>query len=855
MSLQFLDSFDEHPGMSLSFPADLSVRAILQSDILHCSPDTPLDEAASAMQERCCSSILVLVDGHPVGIWTERDSLSIDFEDSEQFSRPISEVMSKPVAAIQSNTMLRTVAGLFQQKKLRHFLVVDDDNKPLGILSQTDVVKHQALEHYLCLRSVGSVVPKNTPRLPAESTLKEAVHQMQQHATDAILVTYPDSSYGILTERDLVYLIAQQANSQCIGELASRPLQTVPHDMNLYRVRNFLTKNGVRHIGVTNGTELLGLVSFAEIMSNIEASNIGELQNALQVRDRALSTSRRNLRLAERVIDNTLEGVMITDPRGRILSVNPAFTAITGYTEAEVIGETPRVLSSGLHDESFYLNMWRALSANGNWQGEIWNRRSNGELLPEYLSITAIHDENGQVSHYAGMFNDITRLKESEESLRNMAYRDPLTNLPNRRLLDDRLDMAIAQAHRHGTLIGVILIDLDHFKHVNDSLGHAAGDELLIQLAQRITRCVRENDTVARLGGDEFVVVLSEPESADSVRQTAERIIETIRNPLAINDRDLVQTCSLGISVYPENGVDRDTLLKHADAAMYAIKSNGRDGLCEYAPVAHIHSSDHLTLMLNLRQALDNGEMELYYQPVMDNFGQLAGAEALLRWNHPEHGFISPDDFIPLAEDSGLIIPIGDFALRQATEQLASWHAQNMILPEVSINVSGRQLRDHNFIDRVRKTLEQNRIAPTQLVFELTESVLMDKITGARLQDLKNLGVSLALDDFGTGYAALIYLRRFPLDRLKIDRSFVNDMLDAPSDAAIVSALIALTKKLRMQVVAEGVETNSQFEALRNYECGLYQGFLFAPALPAAEFEAQFLAPTVPSPAPTAQNQ
>ncbi|MGK0526120.1 MAG: diguanylate cyclase (GGDEF)-like protein/PAS domain S-box-containing protein [Pseudomonadales bacterium] len=841
MPLQFLNDSGDKLETSLSFPADLSVGEVVQSDILYCSPDTQLNEAAAAMQERQCSSILVMVDGHPAGIWTERDTLSIDFEDPSQFTRPISQVMSKPVATIRSNTMLRSMAALFQQNKLRHFLVVDDDDKLLGILSQTDVVEHQMLEHYLHLRTVGSVVRKGTPRLPAESTLMDAVRKMQQRSTDAILVSYPDDSYGILTERDLVRLIAQRPNSQSIGELASRPLQSLPHDMSLYRARNVLTESGIRHVGVTSDTELLGLVSFSEIMSDIEVAYVRELQDALQVRDCALSTSRRNLQLAERIIENTLEGVIITDLRGRILSVNPAFTKITGYTEAEVIGKTPGILSSGRHGESFYLNMWRDLNAHGHWQGEIWNRKKNGELLPEYLSITTIHGEDGQVSHYAAMFNDITKLKASEESIRNMAYRDPLTDLPNRRLLDDRLDMAIAQAHRHGTLVGVIFIDLDHFKHVNDSLGHGAGDELLVEQARRLELCVRENDTVARLGGDEFVIVLSEPESVESVRQTARRIMETVRTPLLIQGRDLVQTCSLGISVYPDNGVDRETLLKHADGAMYDVKSNGRDGLSAHAPVAHLHSDDHLTLMLSLRQALENGEIQLYYQPLMDSQGQLAGAEALLRWHHPKHGFIPPESFISLAEESGLIIPIGDFVLRQAAEQIARWQNQGLMLPEISINVSGRQLRDHNFINRVKETLEVNRILPAQLVFELTESVLMDKVTGARLQDLKDLGVSLALDDFGTGYAALIYLRRFPLDRLKIDRSFVRDMLDNAPDAAIVSALIRLAKELNLQVVAEGVEKSSQFDALRNYGSDLFQGYLFAPALPATEFEARFL--------------
>lgn len=841
MPLQFLNDFEGESDDALTIPADLSVAEVTQADILYCSPDTPLNEAAATMQERRCSSILVMEDGRPAGIWTERDALSVDFSDPVQFTRPIREVMSAPVATIHGGTMLRAVAALFRQNRLRHFLVVDEADQPLGILSQTDVVAHQGIEHYLHLRTVGSVVRKDIPRLTSELALPEAVASMQQNATDAVLVAYPDDSYGILTERDLVKLIACQSAEQTIGELASRPLQAVPQGMSLYRARNLLTESGIRHIGVTNKAELLGLVSFTEIMSDIEVAYVRELQRALQVRDRALSASRRNLRLAERIIESTLEGVIITDARSRILSVNSAFTKITGYTEAEVIGKTPRVLSSGRHDEKFYTDLWRELNQRGHWQGEIWNRKKNGELLPEFLSITAIRDEQGKVSHYAAMFNDISKLKENEENIRAMAYRDPLTGLPNRRLLDDRLDMAIAQAHRHGRRVGVIFVDLDHFKHVNDGLGHAAGDELLEKLARRLECCVRENDTVARLGGDEFVIVLADPESADDVRQTGKRILRAVRTPLWVQGRELILTCSLGISVYPENGLDREALLKHADAAMYQVKVNGRDGLSTYMPTTQLDSTDHLSLILELRRALDQGKLELHYQPVMDSAERLVGAEALLRWRHPELGLVPPGRFISLAEDSGLIIPIGDFVLREAMEQLARWHDQGLVLPEIAVNISGRQLRDHGFIDRVGKILEEASAPSTRLALELTESVLMDEAVSPQVYALKDLGVSLALDDFGTGYGALTYLKRFPFDRLKIDRSFVHDMLNNASDDAIVSALIGLAQKLNLQVVAEGVENRSQLEALRMHGCDFFQGYVFAPALPASEFEARFL--------------
>lgn len=361
MGLQFLGESDEQLKSSLSFPADFSVAKILKTDVLYCSPSTSLNEAASLMQERNCSSIIVLDNNSPKGIWTEQDALLIDFDDPAQFTRPINEVMSQPVISIHADTLLSSVATQLQKNKLRHFLVVDDDENTLGLLSQSDIVEHQVLEHYLDLRSTASVLRRNIPRLAADTLLSYAVRKMQLSASSAIIINYPDQSYGILTERDLVHLIAQQSSKQTVGDVASRPLICIPHDMSLYRARKTLSERGIRHVGVTQNGELLGLVSFREIMMDVESAYMNELREVLQVRDQALSAAKRNLQLAERVIDSTLEGVIITDPRGRILFVNPAFSKITGYSDAEVIGKTPAILKSGHHNNDFYQSMWLEL--------------------------------------------------------------------------------------------------------------------------------------------------------------------------------------------------------------------------------------------------------------------------------------------------------------------------------------------------------------------------------------------------------------------------------------------------------------------------------------------------------------
>jgi len=824
------------------FHKDLTVGDVVRPNILQCAPTTPLRLAARLMQEATCSSIVVTEGDHPVGIWTERDSLAVDFTNPAACERPIGEVMSCPIMTLPATTSLRAAAAHLRRSGIRHMLAVGPAGEPVGVLSQTDIVSNQGVEHYLHLRTVASAVRQDIPRLPPSTDLAAAAAAMRRDKTDAALVEYEDGEFGILTERDLVRLIAEPMRRPRVGEAASRPLLTVSADASLYRVRSLLLESRIRHVGVTRDGELLGLLSFTDILSGIELAYVRELQTALEERDRALVASRRSLHLAERIIESSLEGIIITDPRGRILTVNPAFTRLTGYSEHEAVGRTPAMLSSGRHGPDFYKAMWKQLNEQGHWQGEIWNRRKNGEVYPEFLSITAITDENGALSHYAAVFNDISTLKESEERIRNLAYYDPLTGLPNRRLLEDRLAMAVAHAHRHGTRLAVLFVDLDRFKQINDSLGHHAGDRVLEVFAQRLLDCVREDDTVARLGGDEFVVILSEVTDAADAARAAERLLSALRAPVEINGQQFVVTCSIGISVYPDDGGSRETLLQQADAAMYRIKQAGRDGCSVYRPEMIQSAGKRLTLENELRMALDRDQLDLYYQPVIDRDGHLHGAEALLRWRHPEQGLVSPATFIPLAEESGLILPIGEWVLEQALAQLRAWDQRGAQIPEVSVNVSGIQFRDPRFVRTVATALERGGLtARKRLILELTETVLMETAAHS-LDALKALGLRLALDDFGTGYCALMYLKSFPIDRIKIDRGFVRDILDNQQDGAIVSAVIGLAHSLDLEVVAEGVENLHQVEVLRERDCDLLQGFHFAPPLPADEFARRYLA-------------
>ncbi len=794
------------------------------------------------MSEAQVSSILVTEGGTVLGIWTERDALGVDFSDPASFSRPVGEVMSGPVLSVDPDMRLQELATRFRDEHVRHYLVVGAEGRPLGVISQTDVVLNQGIEHYLRLREVTAVVKGRPQLLHAAEPLARAAALMRAAGTDSVIVGYDDGGYGILTERDVVRLIGQQQVTDSVGTSASRPLRTVNEHTSLYRVRSILVDSRLRHIGVTrdDGT-LLDVVSFSDILAGMELAYIEELQTALRDRDLALNVSQRNLYLAERVIENSLEGIMITDPDAVIVSINPAFTRLTGYTAQEVVGRRPTLLSSGRHDGEFYAALWQRLESEGHWQGEIWNRRKNGEIYPELLTITAINDADGRLTNYAALFSDISELKENEERIKHLAYYDPLTGMPNRRLFEDRLQVALAHVHRNKGQLAVMFVDLDRFKRINDTLGHEMGDQLLVEVSRRLYDCLREDDTVARMGGDEFVVLLSEVGMPDDAAYIARRITAALTRPMSLGGRELVVTASVGISIYPEDGRTASTLIKNADTAMYRAKESGRNGYQMYAPAMNARTLEHLALESALHKALERGELCLHYQPlVVPGTHKVVAAEALLRWNHPELGLVSPGDFIPLAEDTGLIIPVGEWVLAEVCRQLRQWQAQGRDDLNIAVNISARQFRDRAFLPTVQRILAGAGIKPAQLTLELTESMLMDEAldTIRMLGQLHEMGFTIAMDDFGTGYSSLSYLKRFPIDILKIDRVFIRDIERSADDAAIVSAIIRLAHSLRLSVVAEGVESAAQLEFLQQEMCDRLQGYYFSRPLDASAFTA-----------------
>ncbi|MES2014001.1 MAG: EAL domain-containing protein [Pseudomonadota bacterium] len=540
------------------------------------------------------------------------------------------------------------------------------------------------------------------------------------------------------------------------------------------------------------------------------------------------------------------EGMMVTDSKRNILRVNRAFTEITGYSAEEVIGYTPRLFSSDRHEEDFYTAIWQTVAETGTWDGEIWNRRKSGEVYPEHMIITAVKDASGAITNYVATLTDITTSKAASIEIENLAFYDPLTHLANRRLLLDRLKQALAVSTRSGQSGALLFLDLDHFKILNDTLGHDVGDLLLKEVAKRLTACVREGDTVARLGGDEYVVLLENLselaiEAATQAETIGEKILLALNQPYQLSDYEHYSTPSIGATLFNGHDLSTDELLKQADIAMYQAKAGGRNALRFYDPKMQEAIAVRVELEHELRKALELQQFELYYQVQVGSSGQPLGAEALIRWIHPERGIVSPVHFIPMAEETSLIIPIGQWVLDTACAQLALWQHDALTRDLVlAVNVSAKQFLQAGFVEQVQETLLRHGTDPTRLKLELTESLLVDNTKDiiATMTTLGKLGVQFSLDDFGTGYSSLQYLKALPLNQLKIDKSFVQDIATDDHDKAIVLTIIAMAHSLDLSVIAEGVETVEQQLFLKNSGCTHYQGYLFSRPLPIDAFEA-----------------
>jgi diguanylate cyclase (GGDEF)-like protein/PAS domain S-box-containing protein len=546
------------------------------------------------------------------------------------------------------------------------------------------------------------------------------------------------------------------------------------------------------------------------------------------------------LLLARSIMESTSEGVLVTDEKGLIISVNPAFSKITGYTAEEAIGQKPSLLKSDHHDEAFYRQLWQAVLKDGRWEGEIWNRRKSGEMYPEWLTINRIPAVDGIPVRYASVFHDITEQRQANARIQYLAFHDALTGLPNRALFQDRLVHAVDRARREGKRLSVTFIDLDGFKEINDSLGHDVGDLLLQEVAQRIrTRLRRGADTVARLGGDEFVVLMEDLKDVEHCACLAGEIIEDLAAPFQLRDHPVRVGASVGMAFFPEDGGEALELMKHADTAMYAAKASGKGVYRFFQPEMLENLNQRIKLETDLRHAIERGALELHYQPkICVTDGKLRGVEALVRWPHPEHGLVMPQDFIPIAEETGLIVSLGNWVLAEACRQAAAWRNRGLDIT-VAVNVSARQIAKDRLVDRVAGLLAEHGLPASALQIELTETALLTapELATETLDRLREMGVVIAIDDFGTGYSSLARMRRLPIDLVKIDRSFIENMDNDAKDAEVVRTIVALAKALGLDIIAEGVESQRQSQILHDSGCTVCQGYYFARPKSVAQLE------------------
>lgn len=686
------------------------------------------------------------------------------------------------------------------------------------------------------LSGVGTV-QDITERRCTEQTLHEQqdrYHAIVSQASDGIVLVDAETSVfvdfndaacsalGYTREEFSVLSVPDIEAFENLQEVARHKQRMIQRGGDVFETRHRSKSGEVRDVRVSaRAISLHGREYISAIFSDITE----------------LRQSEAKLRLLATVFAHGGEAIAITDSDNNIVEVNDSFTRLTGYTVDEVRGRNPRVLASGQTPRETYLQMWESLGKYDYWQGEVWDQHKSGHVYPKLLTITVVRDHHNHVVNYVASFTDITRRVEAEQQAYYLAYHDSLTGLPNRANLRGRLDQTLASARRDSRQVAVLFLDLDRFKSINDSLGHAAGDALLMEVAHRLRCAVRESDTVARLGGDEFVVILAESDTTGAAL-VAGKVLESLSQPFQVAGREFHTTSSIGISMFPEDGGDPDELMQHADSAMYFAKSQGRANYQFFAASMSRNSIERMELEHELRVALQQHQFSLHYQPQINaETGRVVGMEALIRWNHPVRGMISPGTFIPVAEETGLIVALGNWVLNEACRELKQWQERGISGVRMAVNLSARQLRQVNLNDLVATALTGHGLSGSDLELELTESVVMHDPENAIqvFKTLRGMGVHLAIDDFGTGYSSLSYLKLLPINRLKLDQSFVKDIEHDPNDAAISAATIALAHSLGLEVVAEGVETPAQHNFLIDKSCDSLQGFLFSRPLPAAE--------------------
>ncbi|MFO8154628.1 MAG: EAL domain-containing protein, partial [Thiohalospira sp.] len=761
---------------------------------------------------------------------------------TEAFYRTaIAEVMSCPLKTIPLDATIDEAAMRFREERVRHFVAIGDGGRLAGILSQTDVTLGHSIDHYLTLRPVTTAIRSGIPRLDADLLLHEGVDEMRRMQGDAAIVDFPDGQRGIITERDLVRLVAEHCHTGTVGDFASVPLRTMPADESLLSARNLLEREGIRHLGVVDAQDdLTGILAISDILQILQNDYLQKLTETLRERDEQLIRSRRDLQLAKRVINSAHNAIVIANRSGAIEFANPAFAQLTGHDPEALIGQP--VVETLVRDDGERTRLREQLDQREYWEGELTGLHASGDRLLLWASVEFRVCTESEEAQYIINLDDISERRALEERTRYLAYYDPLTGLPNRTLFLDRLEHAIQSDQRHQRRGALLFMDLDNFKTLNDVRGHEAGDELLRQIAGRLGANLRDEDTVARFGGDEFVVLLPEldgrrEDALQAALGVADKLRLAVSEPVDLGGFSHQVGLSIGITAFPRGGDTAEELLKEADTAMYRAKESGRNAVRCFEAAMQAELESRLALEQDLRGALANDQFALFLQPQYGRDGQPVGAEVLLRWEHPERGTLNPGEFITLAEESGLIVAIGEWVLTE-TCRLQARLAERGEDQSIAVNISLRQFQEPDFVQRVLAIIKQTGADPERLVLELTENVVLHDLdqTKARMDQLRAHGIRFSVDDFGTGYSSLTYLSRLPLHEIKIDRAFVRDMDDDGQDNRQVGTILAIADHLSLRVVAEGVETCEQHDYLDGQACPAYQGYYFARPMPVREY-------------------
>ncbi|MEW6163857.1 MAG: EAL domain-containing protein [Pseudomonadota bacterium] len=803
--------------------ADLMTRSVAEVDT-----GMSLAEAAERMWSARIGSLVVTENGRLAGIITEHDILAV-LRKAVSPATPVGEIASHEVVSCAPHTPAATAHALMASTGVRHLLVLADGGQVLGIASLTDFRDNRAVASIDPLTPVADLMRGEVPMLGPHDGLAAALDAMHEQLSSCVLVVDAGRHpVGMLTVRDSVRLFGAGAAPGVVllESVMSRPVLRVRRNDALDDAVRMMQANRVRHLAVVDAEDrALGVIFETEVVRHLEMARHHTIDR---------------LKLAASVYDHSHEGIIITDPAGIVIDVNAAFERITGYRYDEVVGRRAgEPIRSGQHGPEFYREMWHALGTTGLWRGEIINRRRNGELLVEMLTISAVRDSNGAVSHYVGVFTDITELRKSQDRLAFLNHYDPLTRLPNRTLLIDRMQSALERVRGSGRLAAVAYLDLDGFGAINEAVGHEQGDLILIELAGRLTHALRPGDTVARLGSDEFVLLLADLMRPIEAERAIEHVLASLGQPIGDMPATLPLSASIGMSFAPADGLDADALIRNANHAMLSAKRAGGNCLNLFDADQEHRSRTAREMLGRLRQALAQGELELHYQPQVNlRQGSITGAEALLRWRDPQRGLVPPGEFLPHVEESDFMATLGDWVLEAALRQIEDWLAQGLRL-KVSVNVAAQQLLQPDFIDRLRALLARHPQVPSELLgLEILETVVLgdvERVTGI-IRAADELGIGFALDDFGTGYASLSHFRDLPVHILKIDQGFVRGMLDDPGNLAIIEAVIGLTAAFQRLVVAEGVETEEHGLLLLRLGCNVMQGYAYGRPMPATEF-------------------